>query len=399
MFCLVASTCNEYQAEVRGRTFLRQVLDILHTAALGHTRHPYIDPSHLTDSDKSVEERNGENSTMASRRLLSPGLITRLSKLTVSNRKGVVPSLASPCRFFTTNDKDGDDPFGLNFEAGDNNLGKDLPPNYVRDKATGKLTGEIAEELSYHDERLLKMDDASKDRLLVERLIQKYEDDEECEAFMEAGEKIAEEEMALNTLGRRPSIQYMQDEDSDPSGFSKPLSSSEFKAFARYMVKEHEGFISKTDIPVMNEDSRSFEFDNPDLDLKWMSSAARREMDGYDEYDPMADLTPHDMNPARLVNRKRAKLIPKELLHHNNLSLLRRYVAPNGQIMNRAQSRLGAKDQRKIAKLVKRARCLGLIPHVGQWKYENHGNRFEADIHEDNEWEQELVKRGLLKRE
>lgn len=337
------------------------------------------------------------NITMTSRRLLSPGLMSRLSKLSVSNSRASVPSTASSHRFFTTNDKDGDDPFGLNFEAGDYNLGKNLPPNYVRDRATGKLTGEISEELSPHDERLLKMDDASKDRLLVERLVKKYEDDDECEAIMEAGEKITEEEMALHTLGRIPSVQFMQDEDSD--GFSKPLSSNEFRAFARYMVKEHEGFVTKKDIPVMDENTRSYEIDNPDLDLKWMSSAARREMDGYDDFDPMGDLTPQDMNPARLVNRKRAKLIPKELMHHNNLSLLRRYIAPNGQIMNRAQSRLGAKDQRKIAKMVKRARCLGLIPHIGQWKYSNHGNRYEADIHEENEWEQELIKRGLIKRE
>ncbi|OEU10576.1 hypothetical protein FRACYDRAFT_145650, partial [Fragilariopsis cylindrus CCMP1102] len=49
-------------------------------------------------------------------------------------------------------------------------------------------------------------------------------------------------------------------------------------------------------------------------------------------------------------------------LHHNNLALLRRYITPSGQIMNRVQSRLGAKDQRKISKLIKRARHLGLIP-------------------------------------
>ncbi|EED88776.1 predicted protein, partial [Thalassiosira pseudonana CCMP1335] len=58
--------------------------------------------------------------------------------------------------------------------------------------------------------------------------------------------------------------------------------------------------------------------------------------------------------------------LPKKILHHNNLILLRRYVTPGGKIMNRVQSRLGAKDQRKVAKLVKRARHLGLIPHMGQ---------------------------------
>eukprot|EP00957_Ditylum_brightwellii_P052048 3948181-Ditylum_brightwellii.AAC.1 len=64
---------------------------------------------------------------------------------------------------------------------------------------------------------------------------------------------------------------------------------------------------------------------------------------------------PHDLNPTRHVNRRRAKPVPEQLLHHNNLTLLRRYVTPGGQIMNRVQSRLGAKDQRKLRTLVKRA--------------------------------------------
>ena len=123
--------------------------------------------------------------------------------------------------------------------------------------------------------------------------------------------------------------------------------------------------------------------------------------------DPFADLLPSDLNPARKVNRKNAKPIPQRLLHHNNLSLLRRYTTPGGKIMNRVQSRLGAKDQRKIAKLVKRARHLGLIPHLGQWKYEDHGNlneissgnsmiiNDEEDEEGKKDWEVELEKRGL----
>ena len=107
---------------------------------------------------------------------------------------------------------------------------------------------------------------------------------------------------------------------------------------------------------------------------------------------------PSDLNPARKVNRKKAKPIPKELLHHNNLSLLRRYMTPGGQIMNRVQTRLCAKDQRKISKLIKRARCLG-FPHVGQWKFEDHGNIKEHDIHEDRDWEKMLVERGLVQRQ
>ena len=66
--------------------------------------------------------------------------------------------------------------------------------------------------------------------------------------------------------------------------------------------------------------------------------------------------------------------------------------------MSRVQSRLGAKDQRKIAKLVKRARNLGLIPVIGQWKVEDNGNVRDPSIFEDTEWEKKLLDRGLVER-
>lgn len=307
-------------------------------------------------------------------------------------------------RCFTTDGKDGEDPFGLKLDE------KDLPPNYVRDKATGKFTGEVVQEVSPEEERLLKMDDAGKERMLLDRLTAKWSDDEDGDDAFQLAQQIAEEEMALNTLGRSPKTQDMvglrddgeEEAFHDDTGFSQPLTPEEFKSFARYMKKEHDTHISDSDIPVMNPKKKPdalFYEDNPDLDLRWMSTASQREMDGFDVVDPLADLMPHDMNPTRKVNRKKAKSIPKELLHHNNLSLLRRYVTPSGQIMNRAQSRLGAKDQRKIAKLIKRARALGLIPNMGQWKYENHGNMYEEDIDQEREWELELVRRGLAKQD
>jgi small subunit ribosomal protein S18 len=143
--------------------------------------------------------------------------------------------------------------------------------------------------------------------------------------------------------------------------------------------------------------------ENPDLDLEWMTASAQRTMadtdlDEEDLEDPFANLMPSDLNPAKKVNRRNAKPIPKQLLHHNNLSLLRRYVTPGGQIMNRIQSRLGAKDQRKVAKLVKRARHLGLIPVLGQWKFEDKGNVKDPSLWEYKDWEKRLVERGLVER-
>ncbi len=81
--------------------------------------------------------------------------------------------------------------------------------------------------------------------------------------------------------------------------------------------------------------------DNPDLDVSWMSMKSQRAMSDIDPEDmesPFANLMPMDFNPGLKVNRKRAKPIPKELLHQNNLALLRRYVTPGGQIMKRVQN-------------------------------------------------------------
>jgi ribosomal protein S18 len=102
------------------------------------------------------------------------------------------------------------------------------------------------------------------------------------------------------------------------------------------------------------------------------------------------------MSPSNLVNRRQAKRIPKELIHHQNLYLLRTFLDPvTALIRPRVQTRLGARDQRKIAKMVKRARALGLIPNVGQFKVERTGWIHDPDIDLKRPWEVELEKAGL----
>jgi small subunit ribosomal protein S18 len=104
---------------------------------------------------------------------------------------------------------------------------------------------------------------------------------------------------------------------------------------------------------------------------------------------------PDDLSPSRVVNRKRAKQIPVKLLHHNNVGLLRYFISETGQIRNRVQTRLGARDQRRIARLIKRARSLGLVPYLGQFKVEDHGWVHAPDIHKERKWEKNLAERGL----
>ena len=219
--------------------------------------------------------------------------------------------------------------------------------------------------------------------------------------------RILEENLALGPIGRGaiPS----------PEGESVgvPLTQREMKALKTYAsqqygIKPKELEKELRDDPDLlphasvssgsNQDRTNANL--TDLDLAYLnpklnSMAYAPEGTEHQHSDPFADLLPSDFNPARKVNRRHAKPLPTAALHHNNLVLLRRYSTPGGKIMNRVQSRLGAKDQRKVAKLIKRARHLGLIPYMGQWKFEDHGSLHDDTLDMPREWEKELEERGL----
>jgi len=330
-------------------------------------------------------------------------------------------------------DEHEDDPFGVNFQDGTDlgNLGPETPPRYKRDAVTGKFTGEEEDELTEREKELLNMDPIQETTYLLDKVMNEWDIDiskEEMEnddspfpepvKLAEFAKRIRADNAGLTTLGRSVESQSfrgkLEDGDDaylDETGFTKPLSTEEFKIFRKHMKDEYDVDVDEDDIPVepTSDDKYGFPQDDGDDDMllggyadteelntKWMSSGAMRFMDDTKDDDPFSDLLPSDLSPTLLVNRRKAKAIPRQLLHHNNLALLRRYITPSGQIMNRVQSRLGAKDQRKIAKLIKRARHLGLIPNSGQFVVEAHGNIHEQDIHEDKDWEKELHRRGLV---
>jgi small subunit ribosomal protein S18 len=315
-----------------------------------------------------------------------------------------------------------DDPFGVNFEDGTDlgKLGPTSPPRYKRDAVTGKFTGEEETELTAKEKSLLNMDPIQEQEYILDKVLKEWniEVDEgkeggklsEPEQLTKLAQRIREDNVGLNVLGRsiesqafRGKLEDGEDAYKDPTGFSKPLSPAEFKVFQKHMMDEYGTTIDEDDIPVEPTNSSIEDYsllggyaDTEELNSKWMSSSAMRFMDDTRDDDPFSDLLPSDLSPTRLVNRRQAKPIPRAQLHHNNLALLRRYITPSGQIMNRVQSRLGAKDQRKVAKLIKRARHLGLLPTSGQFVVEAHGNIHEPDIHEDKDWETELKRRGLV---
>jgi len=311
-----------------------------------------------------------------------------------------------------------EDPFGLNFDDGSDGLRAILPPSYKRDKTTGAFTGEIVSELTDADKELLAADSKEKDRRLLDSVEKHWQKEGVDESGLPAeldrlGQRVRESDMALNVMGRSVRAQASAEELDDGSElgrdertkFSQHLTKQEFRSFAEYMRKKHGIQVAEDDLPVQeNKSSRTKKMDataeeDPDhreLSLKWLTARAQRQLDESIDDNPYSDLMPGDLSPSRLVNRKNAKQIPRELLHHNNVELLHHFISPTGLIRHRAQTRLGARDQRKVAKLIKRARNMGLVPYAGQFKAENHGWKHAPDIHEEREWERQMVQRGLV---
>jgi len=385
-----------------------------------------------TNGTNGTDESNNTNSTST-----STSTSTSSNKTTAKTEDPFGVNYTDPNVSNYTND-----PTATPKSSSSSNQENEMPPQYIRDESTGKFTGEIKRTLSSNESHVLNLDRMRKEQELVIKLnecLNGKTSYEAVEKVLDMAKAILEEDTSISVLGRKvsdvspksvnSSNDTEEEEDSMPS-ITAPLSSDETKSLHKFMKKTSnkddplvQNLLSQTDdlIPTTarlsstqnpmdyyypqgnNNDSDPSNNNNKskqivDPDLEWMTAPAQRAMAGDLQDDPFANLHPSDLNPARKVNRKRAKLLPKHVLHHNNLALLRRYITPGGQIMNRKQSRLGAKDQRKIAKLIKRARNLGLIPTLGQWMAEDTGNVRHPDLIEERDWEKKLIERGFVER-
>ena len=166
------------------------------------------------------------------------------------------------------------------------------------------------------------MDAVQEQEYLLEKLIDDWDLTEEDEAggskkLSELAQRIRRDNMGLNTLGRsveaqslKGSLEDGEDAYSDETGFSKPLSPSEFKVFQEHMKDNYNAEIDEDDIPVEHASDDGSVLggyaDDEDLNTKWMSSSAVRFMDDTKDDDPFSDLLPSDLSPSRLVNRKQA---------------------------------------------------------------------------------------------
>ena len=73
------------------------------------------------------------------------------------------------------------------------------------------------------------------------------------------------------------------------------------------------------------------------------------------------------------VSKSKKKISPRsdyflnkgiEYVDYKNINILRKFINDQGRIVNRLYSRLTAKNQRKVAKAIKRARQMALLPYT-----------------------------------
>ncbi len=68
--------------------------------------------------------------------------------------------------------------------------------------------------------------------------------------------------------------------------------------------------------------------------------------------------------PKSLVFRKKADPLDNKNIDYKDVALLERYISERGKILPSRITGVGAKNQRKLAVAIKRARYIGLLPFV-----------------------------------
>ncbi|MBK8975090.1 MAG: 30S ribosomal protein S18 [Planctomycetes bacterium] len=57
---------------------------------------------------------------------------------------------------------------------------------------------------------------------------------------------------------------------------------------------------------------------------------------------------------------------PEEPLEYKNVAYLQKFVGPTGKIMSSRRTGFSGQNQRKLARAIKNARMIGLLPFVGK---------------------------------
>ena len=90
---------------------------------------------------------------------------------------------------------------------------------------------------------------------------------------------------------------------------------------------------------------------------------AEKEMEVMNDRDMSLDEDVIGDRPRRYQRRRPRQLVP-DYLDWKDVDLLRQFVPERGKIMPRRISGISAKDQRRLAKAIKRARSMAMLPFV-----------------------------------
>jgi small subunit ribosomal protein S18 len=88
-----------------------------------------------------------------------------------------------------------------------------------------------------------------------------------------------------------------------------------------------------------------------------------KEMDVMSDRDMMVDEEVIGDRPRRYHRRRPRQVVP-DYIDWKDVDLLRQFVPERGKIMPRRISGISARDQRRVAKAIKRARSMALLPFV-----------------------------------
>ncbi len=90
---------------------------------------------------------------------------------------------------------------------------------------------------------------------------------------------------------------------------------------------------------------------------------AEKELEALNDRDMSLDEEVIGDRPRRYQRRRPRQVVP-DYLDWKDVDLLRTFVPERGKIMPRRISMISAKDQRRLAKAIKRARSMAMLPFV-----------------------------------
>lgn len=107
---------------------------------------------------------------------------------------------------------------------------------------------------------------------------------------------------------------------------------------------------------------------NPNLSTVGRGAQTRVEREDQKRQKPIKPIIPPKSLVIILKEKPEKILYNRRIIDYKHCGLLQRYIGLGGKILPRRQTRLTAKQQRYIAKTIKSARIMGLLPFVSKEK-------------------------------